>query len=464
MSTSEVRWGSATGRWVIAATVGGSGLALLDSTAVNVALPAIGDDLGGGVAGLQWTVNAYTLTLAALILLSGSLADRFGRRRIFVGGVILFILASLVCALVPTLETLLAARAVQGIGAALLTPSSLAILESSFTPSDRARAIGAWSGLGAVAAAVGPLLGGWLVASVSWRAVFWINLPIGVAVIAIALRHVPESRAPSRARIDPWGAVLGALGLGAITWATIVGGDRGGGTAVIVVGVAGFLALLAFVVAERTVAAPMVPPSLFASRRFTGANLATFVVYGGMSGLFFLLAIYLQRVAGYTPLAAGSALLPVTLLMLLLSARAGALAERIGPRKPMTIGPLVMAGGMVLLARLDPDVRYLTDVLPGTVLFGLGLAATVAPLTATVLAAADDELAGIASGVNTAVARTASLLTVAVLPVAAGLTGAAFSDPARFTSGFARAILIGAALVASGGLLSWFTIDDTLRD
>ena len=469
MSTSDansvgIRLGTPQARWVLAAVVGASGLTMLDATAVNVALPAIGVDLGARVAGLQWTINAYTLSLASLILLAGSLADRYGRRLLFQIGIVWFALASLLCASAPTLGVLIAARALQGVGGALLTPGSLAIIQASFAAGDRGRAIGMWSGLGGIAAAIGPLLGGWLIGIASWRALFWINLPVAAAVLWITARHVPESRAVRAvggdARFDILGAVLGALGLGASTWALIAAGEYGPSPAVLAAGATGAFALIAFLFVERGSRAPLVPLDLFASRQFSGVNMVTFVVYAGMAGLFFLLVVYLQEVAGYPPLLAGMALIPVTLLMLLLSSRAGALAERIGPRRPMAAGPLVMAAGMLLLSRIGQDASYISDVLPGAVVFGLGLSATVAPLTATALASADPQNSGIASGVNNAVARTAALLAVAVVPVAAGLTGDAFSDPNRFAAGFRIAMGASAALVAAGGLLAWLTIRD----
>jgi EmrB/QacA subfamily drug resistance transporter len=463
-SSTGILLGTAQARWVLAAVVGASGLTLVDATAVNVALPAIGADLQARVAGLQWTVNAYTLSLASLILLAGSLGDRYGRKLLFQIGIVWFALASLLCASAPTPGALIGARALQGVGGALLTPGSLAIIQASFAAGDRARAIGMWSGLGGIAAAIGPLLGGWLIGVASWRALFWINLPVALLVVWITARHVPESRAVRTAgkptRFDISGAVLGALGLGALTWALIAAGEVGLSTAVLAAGAAGVFALIAFLFVERSARAPLVPLKLFASRQFSGVNIVTFVVYGGMAGLFFLLVVYLQQVAGYPPLLAGTALIPVTLLMLLLSSRAGALAERIGPRRPMTIGPLVMAAGMLLLSQIGQDASYVADVLPGVVVFGLGLSATVAPLTATALASADPENSGIASGVNNAVARTAALLAVAVLPVAAGLTGDAFADPVRFASSFLIAMRISAASVAAGGLLSWLTIRD----
>ena len=462
-----IRWNTPRGRWVLAATVGASGLTLLDATTVNVALPAIGADLHATVAGLQWTINAYTLSLASLILLAGSLADRYGRRRVFQIGIAWFASASLLCAAAPTMNTLAAARTLQGVGGALLTPGSLAIIQASFAREDRSRAVGAWSGLGGIAAAIGPLVGGWLVAAGSWRLIFWLNLPLAALVLWITAHHVPESRGSSSgegAGFDFLGALLGATGLGAVTWALIAAGDRGAAPIVLAAGGAGGLALAGFLLTESRRRAPLVPLSLFASRQFTGVNLVTFMVYGGMAGLFFLLVVYLQQVADYSPLLAGTALIPVTLLMLLLSPRAGALAERIGPRGPMTAGPVVMAGGILLLARIGPGAVYLRDVLPGALIFGLGLATTVAPLTATALASADPGLSGVVSGVNNAVARTASLLAVAVLPVAAGLTGNAFREPALFARGYRVAMLISACLVASGGLLAWLFVRDRLND
>jgi EmrB/QacA subfamily drug resistance transporter len=439
---------------------------MLDATTVNVALPALGEELGASVADLQWTINAYTLTVASLILLAGSLADRFGRRRIFLVGTVWFAVASLLCALAPTVQVLILARGLQGVGGALLTPGSLAILQSSFAPEERARAVGAWSGLGGLAAALGPVLGGFLVSQASWRWIFLINLPVAVAVVLISVRHVPETKAPDQAPgFDIAGSILAILALGATSWAFISSGERGRlGPAVLAAGVTGLAALLIFVAVERRSPNPLIPPRIFHSRQFTGANLVTFLVYGGMSGVFFLLVVYLQQVAGFSPVKAGSALLPITALMLLLSARAGALAQRIGPRKPMTFGPMVMAAGMLLMTRIGEGSEYLTSVLPAAIVFGLGLALTVAPLTAAVLAAAEDALTGVASGVNNAVSRAAGLLAVAVLPVVAGLSNEAYRDAAAFTSGFRVAVTSSAALVAAGGVLAWFTIsDDVLR-
>ena len=444
---------------MLLATVAGSGLALLDATAINVALPALGEDLGAGVAGLQWTLNGYTLTLTALLLLGGSLADRFGRRRIFLVGVCWFAGASLLCGIAPTLGVLVAARALQGVGGALLTPVSLAILQASFAPGDRARAVGAWSGLSGIAAAVGPLLGGWLIAALSWRWIFLINLPLAAMVLAVAARRVPETRDPASPRgFDLAGAVLAAAGLAGVTWALIEAGERGASLTVLAVGLTGVVALGAFIGIERSSRHPMLPLSIFSSRQFASANLVTLAVYGGMSGMFFLLVIFLQQVGGYSPLAAGAALIPVTALMLMLSARAGVFAERTGPRLPMTVGPLLMAAGLLLMARFGAGLSYMAAVLPAVVVFGLGLSLTVAPLTATVLAAADQRHSGIASAVNNAVARGAGLLAVAVLPMLAGLTGDAYLDPRVFTAGFRAAMVISAGLVGAGGILAALTI------
>ncbi|MGE5408765.1 MAG: DHA2 family efflux MFS transporter permease subunit [Syntrophothermus sp.] len=450
---------SEAGRWLLAVAVGGSGMAFLDGTVVTVALPRIGEDFGAGAGALQWVLNGYLLTLASLILLGGSLGDRFGRRRVFVAGVWLFTLASLLCAIAPGAGFLVGARMLQGVGGALLTPGSLAIIEASFRPADRARAIGAWSGLAGVATALGPLLGGYLVGAVSWRAIFLINLPIGVLVAWAANRHVPESRDPrARGPIDARGALLAAIGLGGTTYALIEAAGQGPSPAVVAAALGGVLALGGFLWIERRAPSPMLPLEIFSSRQFSAANAVTFVVYAALGGVFFLLVAFLQISMGYTPVEAGAATLPVTLIMLALSARSGALAQRIGPRLPLTVGPLVIAAGLLLMTTIEPGASYLTGILPAIVVFGLGLTLVVAPVTATVLAAADARHSGIASGVNNAVARVGGLLAVAVLPVAAGIAGDAFYDPGEMTSGFHAAMAICAALAALGGLLAWLTI------
>ncbi len=456
---AALRYGTASARWVLLATVLGSALAFIDATVVNIALPHLGASLRAGTAGLQWTVNAYTLTLTSLILLGGSLGDRFGRRRVFLVGVAWFAAASLLCGLAPSIQVLVAARALQGVGGALLTPGSLAILEASFQREDRARAIGAWSGLGGVAGVLGPFLGGWLVQAGSWRLVFLINLPLSALVVAVALRHVPESSNPTAARrTDLPGAITAAAGLGGITYGFTSWTERGPAPLVLASLALGAASLLAFLWIERRSPAPMLPLEVFTSRTFAATNAVTFAVYAALGGMLFLVVLQLQVVAGFSPLLAGLCLLPVTVLMLLLSARGGALAERMGPRLPMTVGPAVCAAAMVLLSRIGPGASYLAAVLPPMALLGLGLSATVAPLTATVLGALDERHAGIASGVNNAVARAAGLLAVATLPLVSGLGRGRLTDPATLGPVYRNAMLICAGLLLLGAGLAFATI------
>ncbi len=462
-----IRLKQPAGRWVILATVLGSSMAFLDGTVVNVALPTIGKDLHTSLSGLQWTVNAYTLTLAGLILLGGSLGDRAGRRRIFLTGVIWFALASALCGAAPNIGVLIAARALQGIGGALLTPGSLAIIQASFAGDDRPRAVGAWSGLGGVAGAAGPLLGGWIVTDAGWRWVFLLNLPLAAIVVAVATRHVPETKDPSaHGKFDIAGAVLAAAALAGISYALIEAPGRGDGPQVTVAAVAGVAAFVAFLTVERhrgrtdRGTPPMLPLDVFASRQFSVVNVVTFVVYAAFGSLFFLLVLQLQVASGFTPLRAGTALLPSTLLMLALSARAGMLAQRIGPRWLMAGGTLICAGGMLLMTRIGPQTSYWADVFPAVCVFGFGLSMTVAPLTATVLASADPRHAGMASGVNNAVARSAGLLAVAGLPAAVGLTIGGHTSAAAFTSGFRTAMVICACLLVAASALSALFIDN----
>jgi EmrB/QacA subfamily drug resistance transporter len=465
----ELRLTSRPGRWVLAATVLGSSMAMLDGTVVNVALPTIGRQLGASLGGLQWTVTAYTLTLAGLILLGGALGDRHGRRKVFVIGVAWFALASALCGLAPNIGVLIGARVLQGIGGALLTPGSLAIIQASFAAADRPRAVGAWSGLGGVAGAVGPLLGGWIVGAAGWRWVFLLNLPLAVVVLLVTIRHVPETRdATATGRFDVSGAALIALALAGITYALIEAPEQASHPAVpVALGVSGVAAFVAFIVLEHNRGrpsshgtAPMLPLNVFASRQFSAVNLITFIVYAALGGMIFLLVLQLQLVSHYSPLKAGTGLLPVTILMLLLSARAGALAQRVGPRWLMAAGTAVSACGVLLMTRIGEHASYFADVLPAVTVFGLGLTMTVAPLTATVLASADVRHAGVASGVNNAVARAAGLIAVAGLPAAAGLGSASYHS--TFNSGFRTAMVICAGLLLLGSVLSATMIDSNV--
>jgi EmrB/QacA subfamily drug resistance transporter len=456
----DLRMSTSQGRWVVTATVLGSGMAALDATVVGIALPSIGRDFHVGVNSMQWVVDAYTLALAGLLLLGGTLGDSYGRRRMFMVGTVWFALASLLCGVAPNAPVLIAARALQGVGGALLTPGSLAILQASFIPDDRSKAIGAWSGLGGLATAAGPFLGGWLIGAVSWRLVFFINLPLAVLVLAITARHVPESRAPGEVpKLDVRGALSISAALAGITYGLIGASSDGWISAPVLVPLLLGLALLGlFVLVEARETQPMLPLSVFASRQFSAANAVTFVVYAALSGAIFLVPVVLQQVRGYSPLESGTALLPVTLIMLVLSARSGALAARIGPRLQMSVGPIVIAAGLLLFVRLVGSGNYFVSVLPAAIVFGFGLAINVAPLTSTALAAAPAEHAGIASAVNNDVARAAGLIAVAVLPVAAGITGNSYLHPVMLAHGFRVAVVIAAVFCAAGGLLAALTI------
>jgi EmrB/QacA subfamily drug resistance transporter len=447
-----VTWGSPQGRGVLAATIAGAGLAMLDSTIVNVALPAIGADLEAPIAGLQWILNGYLLSLAALVLVAGSLGDRFGRRKVFLAGVVWFGLASMLCGLAWNTQALVVARILQGIGGALLTPGSLAILQAVFAPSDRSRAIGAWSGLSGVTAAIGPLIGGLLVQAGSWRLAFAVNLPVTALCVWLTLRYVPESR-DTEARPPAWGgAVLGAVGLAGVT-AALIEAPSGPDPPMLAAAVIGIVALAAFVLTQTRGHAPMIPTEMFANRTFVLANTYTFLVYGVLGGVFVLLVVQLQTSLRYSPTAAGMASLPITVLMLLLSARSGRLAQQVGPMPQLVVGPLLLAAGLLLMRRIVPGAGYLDTVLPAVAVFGLGLAVVVAPITATALAAASDRHAGVASGVNNAIARTGSLLVVAVLPFVAGLQGTEYADPAALTAGWRTALLAGSAVMVLAAVL-----------
>jgi len=454
---------SAPGRWALLATILGSAMASLDATVVNIALPRIEQDLGGGLEALQWTVNAYTLTLAAFLLLGGSLGDRFGRRRVFLLGVIWFAVASLVCAVAPTSGFLIAARALQGVGAALLTPGSLAILEASFVEDDRAAAIGAWSGFAGIAIAVGPFLGGWLIQCFSWRLIFLINAPIAVVVLRVGVRHIPETKDKSNTdRIDLGGAGAAVVALSASTYALTRGLSSGWtDDVVILMGLVGIAALGVLLTLEKRTNNPILPLTLFRSTQFSAANAVTFLVYGALGCTLFLLPIVLQQVLHYSPIAAGSCLLPITVIMLVLSSRMGRLASRIGPRIPMTVGPIVSGAGVLILSQLE-NTPALAVVLIGTSVLALGLATTVAPLTATVLASAPPERAGVASAVNTDVARIAQLVFVIVIPFAAGLTKDSLTHVVALSEGFHNAMTIGALVFGVAGLLAFAKVREPM--
>ena len=443
---------------MLAATVLGSGMAFLDGTVVNVALPAIGRDLDAGLSGLQWILDAYLLTLGALLLLGGALGDRYGRRRLFEVGLVAFSAASALCGLAPNLGLLIVARAVQGIGGALLVPGSLALLSASFAPDDRGRAVGAWSGLAGAFSALGPFVGGWLVDAASWRWVFLINLPVAAITVWVVRAHVPESRgATEGGRLDLAGAAVVTVGLGGVVFALIEGTAVGASPLVVAATVVGVAALAVFPVVERAKPEPLVPLELFRSRQFSGANATTFAVYGAFAGALFLFVVQLQEGMGYSALEAGAAMLPVTVLLLVLSARAGRLGQRLGPRLPMTVGPLVAGAGLLLLSGVGPGSSYLPTVLPAVVVFGVGLALTVAPLTTAVMAAVEERHLGVGSGVNNAVARVAGLLSVALLPLVAGLRGVDPGTPA-FAAGVSGALRIAAAVCALGGLVAFVSV------
>ena len=461
---TAVELSSKTGRGIVAAAVLGSGMAKLDGTVVNVALVRIGEDLDASLADLQWVSNGYLLSLASLILLGGSLGDRYGRRKIFVIGVIGFAVTSAFCGFAQNPGQLILARVLQGAAGALLTPGSLSMIEATIRHEDRAKAIGSWSGLGGIAAAIGPFVGGWLVQYASWRWAFFLNLPLAAVTVVLAIRTVPETRdEESGHSFDVLGAVLATASLALVTYALIEYGNLGP-TWTIAFVLVGLAIGLGFVAVERRAKNPMVQPSLFTNRQFTGANLMTLIVYGALGAVLFFLTLQLQTVLGYGPLIAGLATLPMTLLMLFLAAKGGGLGARIGPRLPMTVGPVVCAVGVALLTGVAAGTSYVLGILPGVVVFGLGLCLLVAPLTATVLAAAPDRYAGAASGVNNAVARAGTLLAVAALPALVGLSGTAYRDAAVFSAAYRTAMWICVGMLVAGGIVSWLLIRNTAEN
>ncbi len=461
--THSVPLQSAAGRWILAAAVSITAAEFLSGISLNVALPAVGEAFETDVAGLQWLANGYLLTLAALTLVGGAMADRFGRRRVVLIGTVWFGVSTIAVALAPTLEFLIVMRVVQGIGAAILTPTALAIIEVSIEPDHRARAIGLWSGLSGLAVAIGPAIAGALVDGVGWQGAFLIPVPLVLVVAYVALTHLEETRdETAHGRVDVGGAAAVVVGLGALTYALIVSADEGWGASQVVIGlIVALVALAAFVMIERRAESPMVPLDMFANPQLSAANAVTFIQYTSVGVVFWLVVIQLQETVGYSAFQTGLAFIPVTIFMFLLGSRSGQFAQDHGPRTQMLVGAVLFAAGQFLLVGLTEGANYVTQVLPGVVLLGLGLAVFVPPITAWALAAATEDHAGVAAGVNTAVAGIAELMSVAALPLIAGISGGAI---AQIGLGFDRAMVVSGVLSVIGGAIAWLSIDNAILE
>jgi EmrB/QacA subfamily drug resistance transporter len=456
--TRQIRLDTPAGRGVIMATVIGSGMSFLDGLIVNIALPQIDEELGLGVNGLQWIVSGYLLTLSSLLLLGGALGDIYGRRRIYLAGLIVFVASSMLCGAAPNSGTLIAARALQGIGGAFMVPASLAIIQAVFIEQDRGKAIGSWTGLGTFFTAFGPFVGGVFVTYISWRWAFFINVPLGLVTWWATIRFIPETKstknADEPARLDFLGATLCALALGSLTYWVIESANDNTGSLPIAAGVTGVLALAVFVFWESKARQPIMPLHLFRSAQFNWINICTIIFYGAFVGGSTFLGIQLQVDLDYTPLGSAVATLPVSACMILLSGRFGAWGQRIGPKIPMTVGPIMVAVSMALMADIHDGRNYWTFVLPSVLLWGTGLAMVVAPLTSSALAAADQRYVGVASAINNAASRVGQSFAIALLPVLAGMSSSASLSGPEFQAGYPRAMHIAAALCAASAVVA----------